>query len=214
MKTGNTIRQWKLPLILAAALNFSACVPTMPPLTHVSELQPGEIVLVGKVELVPPLGKYEQQNLKGIGSGRFKNKISVTFSDKKPSMKKGGNEGTSYKEIDNYAGVKPGETFFLRRPRSKSIYYLGGIIHLASSPSGMDTMVLPGGLKLHPRKNSRAVYLGTIRYYRNDYNEITKVRVIDERKTANREFRRKLGANFNVDRVKVSSFKMRPLQMY
>lgn len=144
-------------------------------MTHVSELRPGEIVLVGKVELVPPLGKFEQQNLKTIGSGRFKNKISVTFSDKKPSMKKGSNEGTSYKEIDSYAGVKPGETFFLRRPRSKSIYYLGGIIHLASTRSGLDSMVLPGGLKLHPRKHSRAVYLGTIRYYRNDYNEITKV---------------------------------------
>ena len=214
MSTGKKIRPWQFLFVLATILNFSACVPSMPPLPHISELQSGEIVLISKIELVPPLAKFEQQNLKTIGSGRLKDKISIMFSDQRPNIKKSSNASTSHKDIDNYAGIKPGETFVLRRPRSKFIHYLGGIIYLASTRSGLETMILPGGLKIHLQKNSKAIYLGTIRYYRDEYNEITKVRIIDERKAANREFRRNLGAKFNIDRVKISSFKMRPLRMY
>ena len=44
-----------------------------------------------------------------------------------------------------------------------------------------DKLWFPGGYYLEVPKDAVAVYIGTLRYYRNDFNAITKVEVIDER---------------------------------
>lgn len=199
---------------LVASLMAVSCVPTLPPISNINDLQPNEILLVGKIELVPKLEEYDQKGLKGIGTGRLKNRINIVFSSKKPTYKKNDREGTTRKQIDNYAGIKPGETFFLRYPKGKSVYYLGGIIYLASHRGSIETMQLPGGLKFKPGKRSKAIYLGTIRYYRDDYNAITNVKVINQISQANREFRKKLGARFKLKRVPAQSFKMRRIEIY
>jgi len=201
----------RAPLLLAAAL-LSGCVASLPPIQHVSELKPDEVLLVGKIELVPALSA-DEQNLRGIGSGRMKNKISIVFSENKP-VYKDKDEGTNYKQMDNYAGITPGQTFFLRHPRKKALHYLGGIIYLSIGNQGADTMSLPGGLKYKIRPGSKYVYLGTIRYHRDVYNAITDVKLVDELKSANRDFRRKLGGKGNLEKVAIDTFKMRPIQMY
>lgn len=40
----------------------------------------------------------------------------------------------------------------------------------------------PGGYYFDVPKGAAAVYIGTLRYYRDDFNSITRVEVIDERK--------------------------------
>ncbi|WP_205959719.1 hypothetical protein [Ramlibacter humi] len=44
-----------------------------------------------------------------------------------------------------------------------------------------ERLVFPGGLYFDVPAGARAVYVGTVRYHRNDFNRITRVEVIDER---------------------------------
>lgn len=203
--------RFRLLLPLAAVL-LAGCVPSLPPIQHVSELKPDEVLLVGKIELVPALDAKEQ-NLRGIGSGRFKNKISIVFSENKP-VYKDKDEGTNYKQMDSYAGITPGQTFFLRHPRKKALHYLGGIIYLSVGNHGADTMSLPGGLKYKIKPGSRYIYLGTLRYHRDVYNAITDVKLVDDLNGASRDFRNKLGGKTRLEKVAIEPFKMRPIQMY
>ena len=202
----------RLSEIVVIGLLLGGCVPELNEVKSAKDLQPNEILLVGKVELVPRLEKIEQQNLKGIGTGKFKGRVGVIFSSKKPAYKKGSQSGTTYKQMDNYALVEPGKTFFIRYPKGKRIYYLGGVIHLSIDGGSFDSIKLPGGLMYTPSKNVKAVYLGTIRYFRDDYNSITKVRLVNELSQAKRDLRKETGAsNIAVQPGKPRKFRMRAL---
>jgi len=187
------------------------CVPALEEVKSAKDLQPNEVLLVGKVELVPKLEKVEQQNLKGIGTGKFKGHFGLIFAAQKPTYKKGSESGTTYKQMDNYALVEPGKTFFVRYPKGKPVYYLGGVIYLSLNGGSFDSLKLPGGISYTPGKNARAIYLGTIRYYRDDYNAITKVRLVDQFSDAVRDLRKETGGNIPVQAVKPREFKMRAL---
>ncbi|KPK52424.1 MAG: hypothetical protein AMS22_09155 [Thiotrichales bacterium SG8_50] len=167
---------------------LSGCVSEMAAVTTAGELGPDDIAIVGKIEIVPPLDKFDQSGLKTLGSGKFKGKVQIVFDTKQPP----------------------------------ATYYLGGYILTESQASysgyqgrnasiSVGTILVPGGLKFHTANKTRALYIGTIRYYRDDYNTITKVRVINQYKSANREFRERTGAKFNLQRVKTTRFKMKPL---
>ena len=205
-----------LPLLGIMAI-LSGCVTPMPEMKSISELQAGEIVLVGKIEIDPPLNKYDQQGLKTLGSGKFKGKVQIVFDEKQPDP-----ENPKPHYSNHIAQVPLGKTFFLRRKGSGDVYYVGGYILTDSQASysgymgrnttfSVATINIPGGLKYHTDNKTRALYIGTIRYYRDDYNAITKVSVLNHYKSANRDFRRKTGARFNLRRVKTSRFKMRTL---
>lgn len=201
----------RLLTVVAIGLLLVGCVPALEEVKSAKDLQPNEVLLVGKVELVPKLEKFEQQNLKGIGTGKFKGRFGLIFAAQKPIYKKGSQSGTTYKQMDNYALVEPGKTFFVRYPKGKPIYYLGGVIYLSSDGGSLDAMKLPGGIKYAPRKNTRAIYLGTIRYYRDDYNAITKVRLINQLGQAKRALRKETGADMPIQVVKPRKFRMRAL---
>ena len=197
--------------VVGIGLLLGGCVPELDEVKSAKDLQPGEILLVGKVELIPKLEKVEQQNLKGIGTSKFKGRFGLIFSAQKPTYKKGSQSGTTYKQMDNYALVEPGKTFFIRYPRGMPVYYLGGVIHLSSGGGSLDSMKLPGGIAYVPRKNARAIYLGTIRYNRDDYNAITKVRLVNQLGQAKRALRRETGTDIPIQVVQPRKFKMRAL---
>ena len=204
----------KIQRLLAVAgigLLLGGCVPALEEVKSAKDLQPNEVLLVGKVELVPKLEKVEQQNLKGIGTGKFKGHFGLIFASQKPTYKKGSESGTTYKQMDNYALVEPGKTFFVRYPKGKPVYYLGGVVYLSTSGGSFDNLKLPGGISYAPGTNARAIYLGTIRYYRDDYNAITKVRLVNQLSEAVRDLRKETGGHIPVQAVKPRKFRMRAL---
>lgn len=199
----------RITMLACVAVLLSACVPALDEMKGPGEAGPNEILLVGKVELVPKLEKGEQ-NLRGIGTGKFKNRFGLIFAEKKPTYKNGSESGTTYKQMDNYALVEPGKTFIVRYPKGKPIYYLGGLIYLSTSGS-IDTLKLPGGIRYIPGKNARAVYLGTIRYRRDDYNAITKVQLLNQAGQAKHDLRKTIGKDIPLQEVNPVRFKMRAL---
>ena len=51
----------------------------------------------------------------------------------------------------------------------------------------------PGGLRVALKEGDRAVYIGTLRYHRNEFFDITDVAVVDDYAAANAEYMKKFG---------------------
>ncbi len=187
-------------LLLAGALG--ACVsPAREPVSSLSGLNGGETVVVGRIELVPPLRKHEQK-FKGIIVGDFENKIILISDDQYRTL-------ADEPGMADYAGrieAKFGQTFFVRSD-SKPFYILGGMMYLDLGGKEMNRAYFPGGLKVSIKPGDKAVYVGTVRYHRNEFFEITKAVIVDDYDRANAEFKKKFGAKYPLRKALLTTVK-------
>lgn len=157
-----------------------------------------ELFVVGKVELVPPL-KPEEQDLKTAGSGRLKNRIYVFLSDRFIDMHNLGMGGGKHAAL-----VELNKTFTAKRRGSAPMYYSGGMVWMQSAAtySGFmnrrttvqtDHLYLPSQYTFAVEPKDKAIYIGTWRYHRNEFNQIKKVEYIDEYPQALRAYREFVG---------------------
>lgn len=160
-------------------------------------LKDGEIYVVGRIELIPKLSK-EEQNLKTLGSGRLANKAHIFFSDQFVDIRE-----DSFGILKHIAEVPLYEDFIIKRRKGDTLYFSGANIWLESSASysghmNRQTTIhtgklnLPGDMVYKLRPGDKAVYVGTIRYQRNEYNAITKVSYINDYAGANALFRKSI----------------------
>jgi hypothetical protein len=173
-------------LLLLGALG--ACVgAAREPVDSLSGLGGGETVVVGRVELVPPLRKDEQK-LKGLNSGNFENKVFLLADEHYRVL-------TEEPVMADYAGrieAILGKNFFVRSS-NKPFFILGGMMYLDLGGKEMNRAYFPGGLKVSIRPGDKAVYVGTVQYHRNEFFEITKAAIVDDYDRANAEFKKKFG---------------------
>ncbi len=184
-----TARLEKLILVFTLIV-FSLCAydAAAKQLKSLKSLAEDEIVLVGRVELLPPLEDFEQ-NLKTIGSKRYKNAASFIIGERTVDL-----ENPKLRDNKYADGVKLGQDFYIRRKRNDTFFYSGSMILTSSVMGGvMDRIVLPGGLKYAIRASDKAIYIGTFRYHRDDYNAITKVDLLNDFERANRAFIKQFG---------------------
>lgn len=176
---------------LAAAcliVALGACAgPARQPLASLSELGGGETVVVGRIELAPPLRKDEQR-IKGIGSGGYENKIFLITDENYRVLKKEPGQADFSGRIEAILG----QNFFVRSS-GKPFYILTGVLFLDIGGSVMNKAYFPGGFKVSIQPGDKAVYIGTVRYHRNEFFEVTKVAIDDDYERVNAEFRKKFG---------------------
>ncbi len=173
-----------------ALIVFSLCAydAAAKQLKSLKSLAEDEIVLVGRVELLPPLEDFEQ-NLKTIGSKRYKNVASFIIGERTVDL-----ENPKLRDNKYADGVQLGQDFYIRRKRNDTFFYSGSMILTSSVMGGvMDRIILPGGLKYAIRASDKAVYIGTFRYHRDDYNAITKVDLLNDFEKANKAFIQRFG---------------------
>jgi hypothetical protein len=168
--------------LLASAL--AACAPApRAPLASLDGLGRDELVLVGKVELVPPLRPGEQK-IRGMVVGDFENRIYLMMDERLRPLPED-------PRVADYAGrieAPIGSTFFVRSKAEPS-FVLGGILFLEIGGSNPQQKVrFPGGFQVAAKPGDRAVYVGTLRYHRDEFFEITRVSVVDEYREANAQF--------------------------
>ncbi|MGE5241352.1 MAG: hypothetical protein ACM3NI_06875 [Bacteroidota bacterium] len=195
-------RAWRAAagLLLIGALG--ACVgPAREPVDSLSGLDRDETVVVGRIELVPPLRKGEQK-FKGIVIGDLKNKMILITNDHYRTL-------TDEPGMSDFSGrieAKLGKTFFVRS-QSKSFYILGGMLFLDLGGEETNRAYFPGGLKVSLKPGEKAVYVGTVRYNRNEFFEITKASIVDDYERANTEFKKKFGTRYPLHKALLTPVK-------
>jgi len=177
------------PVVALLALALAACAPApRAPLTSLSALGSDEVVVVGKVELVPALRKGEQK-IRGMVVGNFENTVYLMMDEKLRPL-------AQDPRIADYAGrieAKFGSTFFVRSKAAPS-YILGGVFFLEIGGSSQEKIYFPGGFQVAVKPGDRAVYVGTLRYQRDEFFEFQRITVVDEYKEASAEFQAKFGS--------------------
>lgn len=173
---------------LLLALALAGCAPA-PRVQVDSELavSSGETIVVGRVELVPPLRKGEQR-LRGIGTGKYENRIFLLTDERERALP----PEPAFSDFAGRIEATLGSHFFVRSS-STPFYILGGVMVLDVG-SGMSGARFPGKLRVALKPGDRAVYIGTLRYYRDEFFEITRVAVVDEYGAAHAEFANKFGS--------------------
>jgi hypothetical protein len=170
---------------------LSACVgAAREPVDSLSGLGGDETVVVGRIDIVPPLRKDEQK-LKGLNSGSFENKVFLLADEHYRVL-------TEEPVMADYAGrieAILGKNFFVRS-NSKPFFILGGMMYLDLGGREMNRAYFPGGLKASLKPGDKAVYVGTVQYHRNEFFEVTKAAIVDDYERANAEFKKKFGAKY------------------
>jgi len=163
-----------------------------------------EVVVVGRVELVPALKPGEQ-----VVTGQyamFRDRIELVTSEQPKKL-----DAVQPKDQKNHIVPLLGETFFVRAPYRS--FYIPAVAlylkksNLQSTQSNVNlgvtirttnvreqtVMLFPAGFRIDARPSDRAVYIGTIVYHRDEYFGITKVIIRDDFERANAEFRKRTG---------------------
>jgi hypothetical protein len=173
----------------AALLVLSGCSPGVrEEIDTLSQLGDGDTLVVGRVELVPPLLKGEQR-IKALNSGHYENKIFILADERDRVL-------PPEPRIFGFAGridAVLGSTFFVRSS-AKPFYILAGVMFLDLGGKEYNKAYFPGGLRASLQPGDKAVYIGTLQYHRNEFFEISKVVVGDDYERANAEFKNKFGA--------------------
>lgn len=172
-----------------------------------------EILVVGKIELFPPLKKSEQ-DVYSTATKAFVNKALIVTDEEVQDVRNITPSGFSIRHV---AATELGKTFFYEEDFSDPLIYSGGFVQMKyySYGSGYrettiveNKLMLPGGLKFTPNKSDKAIYIGTIQYYRDENNNITSIKLKDEYEEANEIFKKKYNSSVKLAKVKPVKFKM------
>jgi hypothetical protein len=186
-------------LLLAGAL--AGCAgPARERVDSFSEVASGETVVVGRIELVPPL-REDEQKIAVINSGSFEN-IVFLMADENYRVLKG---DPTNADFGGRIEATLEKTFFVRSS-DKPFYILGGQLWLEFG-RGSSKAYFPGGLKVSLQPGDKAVYIGTVRYYRNEFWDFTKVSIVDDYSRANTEFRKQFGTRIPLRKALVTPVK-------
>ncbi|MDT8317061.1 MAG: hypothetical protein RQ824_03585 [bacterium] len=162
-------------------------------------LKEEEVYVVGRIELIPGLTD-EELNLKTRGSSQMKDKVSMFYSNQFVDITNKNSFGL-YRHMDV---AKIGEHFVIKSVPKGKLYYSGAYMWLESAGAGFDMarkvalvnlefLNLPGDRIYDLKPGTKAVYVGTWKYYRDEYNGIKKMKYVNEYKKANAVFKKVIG---------------------
>jgi hypothetical protein len=178
-------------LAAAAAAFLAGCVSVSETnVASLGELGSNDVVLIGRIELEPPI-KVNEQSYKALdpfNAKRHRIGRAILFMADKPG----------YQEYTDLA-LNPAlqETFFLRLPREKryvakgfvSMEFALRVVSRRQAVSEETELVFPAPLAFDIRPGDKAVYVGTLRLHRDEFHEVTKAEVRDEYARAVAEYR-------------------------
>lgn len=163
------------------------------------ELTPDSVVLVGRIELVPPLKSGEQDLKMGTfdpmdAKGALTNRAVLYLAD-----------APSDRREPTMEALNPvlERTFFFSIPRSKRHMVHGMVLmqHRVTAVSRRQVstesneLLIPAPVEFDIRPGDKAIYVGTWRLHRDEFNEVTRAQLLDQYSVAAAEFRKRFGAD-------------------
>lgn len=166
-----------------------------PPADLSSPLKDNELIIVGTIELIPPLRDDEQvldySTVWDIANYEEKNKNrALLYLNSKPEQ-----DWSKY-----ILNPRLGKPFFFKVPRNMQ-YVVDAYINMRWNHH--DPLLLPVGIKLDIQPDDNAIYIGKITYYRDDFNSVEKIKLTDEYEKVNAIFRKKYGEKYQLRKVKM-----------
>lgn len=186
MNPRSRARRLGAALVLVVALSGCIVPPARDAVTSLESLRDGETLIVGRVELVPPLRKDEQK-MQALNAGSYANKMFLLADERARALQ-------DEPKLADYSGrieATLGEYFFVRSP-NKPFYILGGVIFLTDA----NKAYFPGGAKVSVAPGDKAIYIGTIQYHRDEFFNVTKVAIVDDYARASAQFKSKFGGRY------------------
>jgi hypothetical protein len=175
--------------VAAAALLAAVCVSVIEDLDSMREVSSDAVMLVGKIEIVPPIKVEEQKYRAGWDVFNTKRHFlgrAVLFTSDKPQHRE---------RTDNALNPPLEETYFVKLPRSHRYVVKGSVTmelvsRSASARSGFDhtELTFPTPIEFDVRPGDKAIYVGTLRLYRDEFHEVTKAEVRDDYAAAMADF--------------------------
>lgn len=175
--------------VAAAALLAAGCVSVSEDVASMREVSSDAVMLVGKIEIVPPIKVEEQKYRAGwdvFNSKRHFLGRAVLFTSDKPQHRE---------RTDNALNPPLEETYFVKLPRSHRYVVKGSVTmelvsRSASARSGFDhtELTFPTPIEFDVRPGDKAIYVGTLRLYRDEFHEVTKAEVRDDYAAAMADF--------------------------
>lgn len=191
-------------LAIAGILPLTACVPTsrIQPVESLSDVAPGQTLVVGRVELDPPLKPGEQKL-----SERYAeyDRVALMIVDGEPREM----DRLSLGDLKQRINAPFGQHFFVSHP-TQSFYILKSWVVMyakievqsgRTAAPGDNLAPLQGLFRVDVRPEDKAVYIGTIRYHRDEFFGTTRVVVRDDYAAANAEFQRRFGRGTSLRKV-------------
>ena len=173
-----------------AALLLGACaLPQALPGSDSLTPPPGHVVIVGKVVLDPPFAPDLEQRTHWniIGDERMHNRVMLSTDVSSRPISTGAIDVADWQE---YIDAEWGEVFVAVMPRETR--FLNGMATPLDMQS-QDFLWFPGGMVLRPPADADVIYVGTLRYVRNDFNETVNIEVLDEKTEALAAVRQRYG---------------------
>lgn len=179
-------------LVAGAAALVAACVSVNEDLGKAGDVGADAVMLVGKIEIDPPIKPEEQKYQAGWDVFNTKRHFigrAVLFTSDKPE----------YRERTGTALNPPlEETFFVKLPKSQRYVVKGSVTMAlvsrgASARSGFDQteLLFPTPFEFDVRPADKAIYVGTLRLHRDEFHEVTKAELVDQYSEASAEFRKR-----------------------
>jgi hypothetical protein len=173
--------------LLCGVLLLAGCATPRKAVTSMADLGANEAVLVGRIEMVPPLQKGEQK-LQGLFVEDMRNRAYFLTDDHWREVQ----GDPSFSDYHGHVGEEFGKTFAVAVP-TQPLYVLKGIMYLHFTNNRWEQAWLPGGLKVNVQPGDKAVYMGTVRYYRNEFMDIKRVEIVDDFDREQTVFAKKFG---------------------
>jgi hypothetical protein len=182
-------------LFAASLLAAAGCVSVSEGVDSLKEVEADSVLVVGKIEIVPPI-KPEEQSYKATDPFNAKRHFigrAVMFMSDKPK----------YAEHTGHALNPPLEqTYFVKVPRSQRYMVKGSVtmsfamrvVSRRQAVSEQTELLFPAPAELDIRPSDKAIYIGTLRLHRDEFHEVTRAEVRDDFAAANAEFKKKFGA--------------------
>jgi hypothetical protein len=174
----------------------AGCGTIHPEITSLAEVSSGTVIVVGQIELIPPLRPDEQQ----LKLGTF-DPLDIAGKLRHRAVLHLANAPKAAEETWEVINPKLGETFFFRVPQDKRFVVMGTIttkrvttkVTKRQVTEDVAEILLPR-IEFDFRPTDKAVYIGTLRLHRDEFNEVTRAEILDHHPWAAAEFAKKFGA--------------------
>ena len=171
------------------ALIGGCALPTALPDATEAGVSPGSMLVVGKIELDPPISPEMEQTTHWnvVGDGAIRNRVLIATGPAPRPISAGTFQGEDWQ---GYIDARWGEYFAVVLPKAPR--YLNGIA-VPLDLSQQEFLWFPGSMVIRPTDDGQVFYIGTLRYVRDDFNQIVDIQVIDARDEAAAFLNRRFG---------------------